>query len=377
MGSFCGKEQQVSPREQAEKAQAEEIDKRIRKERRAEKDVPKLLLLGAGESGKSTIFKQIKVLFQEGFADGERVNYKAVVHANCFESTKILLDGQIEFAAADPGKYTLLPENKELGDAFLEIGSGPEFPALSLDVAENIKALWKDPAIQATYERGNELQLPDCTAYFLNDVQRLAQPGYVPTQDDILFSRVRTTGIVETEFSPGSSVLYKLFDVGGQRNERRKWIHLFEGVTAVIFCAALSEYDKNLVEDESKNRMVETKELFDWVLKEPWFEKASFLLFLNKFDLFEQKIQKVPLNVCEWFSDYKPVTTGRAEVEHAYEFVEKKFRGIYQKNRNAGNVERVFQVYRTTAVDQTIVRKTFSLVEEALTRRRLIEANLL
>ncbi|CAM6107491.1 unnamed protein product [Calypogeia fissa] len=84
-----------------------------------------------------------------------RVNYKAVVHANCFESIKILLDGQIEFAAADPGKYTLLPENKELGDAFLGIGSGSEFPALSLDVAETIKALWKDPAIQATYERGN------------------------------------------------------------------------------------------------------------------------------------------------------------------------------------------------------------------------------
>lgn len=35
--------------------------------------------------------------------------------------------------------------------------------------------------------------------------------------------------------------MYRLFDVGGQRNERRKWIHLFEGVTAVIFCAAISE----------------------------------------------------------------------------------------------------------------------------------------
>lgn len=40
-----------------------------------------------------------------------------------------------------------------------------------------------------------------------------------------------------------SGEVYRLFDVGGQRNERRKWIHLFEGVTAVIFCAAISEYD--------------------------------------------------------------------------------------------------------------------------------------
>lgn len=38
-----------------------------------------------------------------------------------------------------------------------------------------------------------------------------------------------------------SGEVYRLFDVGGQRNERRKWIHLFEGVSAVIFCAAISE----------------------------------------------------------------------------------------------------------------------------------------
>jgi hypothetical protein len=66
--------------------------------------------------------------------------------------------------------------------------------------------------------------------------------------------------------------VYRLYDVGGQRNERRKWIHLFEGVNAVIFCAAISEYDQMLFEDETKNRMMETKELFDWVLKQRCFE---------------------------------------------------------------------------------------------------------
>jgi hypothetical protein len=70
-----------------------------------------------------------------------------------------------------------------------------------------------------------------------------------------------------------------LFDVGGQRNERRKWIHLFDGVTAVIFCAALSEYDQTLFEDESTNRMIETKELFEWVLKEPTFEVYYYYYF--------------------------------------------------------------------------------------------------
>jgi len=42
-----------------------------------------------------------------------------------------------------------------------------------------------------------------------------------------------------------------LFDVGGQRSERKKWIHCFEDVTAIIFCVAMSEYDQVLQEDET------------------------------------------------------------------------------------------------------------------------------
>ena len=49
-------------------------------------------------------------------------------------------------------------------------------------------------------------------------------------------------------------LFYRMFDVGGQRSERKKWIHCFEGVTAIIFCVALSGYDLVLAEDEEMNR---------------------------------------------------------------------------------------------------------------------------
>ncbi|GAB2225882.1 hypothetical protein Droror1_Dr00021652 [Drosera rotundifolia] len=74
-----------------------------------------------------------------------------------------------------------------------------------------------------------------------------------------------------------SGEVYRIYDVGGQKNERRKWIHLFEGVTAVIFFAAISEYDQMLCEEENSNQMMETKELFEWILKQPYFEKISFI----------------------------------------------------------------------------------------------------
>lgn len=78
----------------------------------------------------------------------------------------------------------------------------------------------------------------------------MAHPHYLPTDQDILRSRVKTTGITETTFLVGD-LTYKIFDVGGQRSERKKWIHCFENVTALVFLVSLSEYDQMLYEDES------------------------------------------------------------------------------------------------------------------------------
>uniref|UniRef100_A0A0E0DQ56 Guanine nucleotide-binding protein alpha subunit n=1 Tax=Oryza meridionalis TaxID=40149 RepID=A0A0E0DQ56_9ORYZ len=127
-----------------------------------------------------------------------------------------------------------------------------------------------------------------------------------------------------------------------------------KGESGFIFLKVLMRYDQMLFEDETKNRMMEIKELFDWVLKQRCFEKTSFMLFLNKFDIFEKKIQKVPLSVCEWFKDYQPIAPRKQEVEHAYEFVKKKFEELYFQSSKL-----YFKIYRTTALDQKLVKKTF------------------
>ncbi|KAF9662288.1 hypothetical protein SADUNF_Sadunf18G0037400 [Salix dunnii] len=366
-----------------------------------------------------SIFKNfcflIKLLFQSGFDEAELKSYISVIHENVYQTIKVLHDGSKELAQneTDSLKYVISNENKDIGQKLSEIEGRLDHPSLTKELAQEIETLWRDAAIQETYARGNELQVPDCTPYFMENLQRLSDANYIPTktfcikncslslwifgitsasvdnfsvfivfQDDVLYARARTTGVVEIQFSPvgenkKSGEVYRLFDVGGQRNERRKWIHLFEGVTAVIFCAAISEYDQTLFEDENKNRMIETKELFEWVLKQPCFEKTSFMLFLNKFDIFEKKVLKVPLNVCEWFKDYQPVLTGKQEIEHAYEFVKTKFEELYFQSTTPDRVDRVFKIYRTTALDQKLVKKTFKLVDETLRRRNLFEAGLL
>lgn len=61
---------------------------------------------------------------------------------------------------------------------------------------------------------------------------------------------MKTTGITETTFQV-QGLEYRVLDVGGQRSERRKWIHCFENVTALIFIVSLSEYDQVLYEDQT------------------------------------------------------------------------------------------------------------------------------
>jgi len=119
-----------------------------------------------------------------------------------------------------------------------------------------------------------------------------------------------------------------MFDVGGQRSERKKWIHCFENVTSIIFCVALSEYDQVLLEESSQNRMHESLILFDSVVNSRWFVRTSIILFLNKVDLFKQKLGRSPL--ANYFPDY----TGGNDVNRAAKYLLWRFNQVNRAHLN-------------------------------------------
>ena len=139
------------------------------------------------------------------------------------------------------------------------------------------------------------------SSYF-DSIGRISQPDYLPNDQDVLRSRVKTTGITETTFIIGE-LTYRMFDVGGQRSERKKWIHCFENVTTILFLVAISEYDQLLFEDETVNRMQEALTLFDSICNSRWFVKTSIILFLNKIDRFKEKLPVSPMK--NYFPDYE------------------------------------------------------------------------
>lgn len=255
----------------------------------------KLLLLGAGESGKSTVFKQMKVLYGKGLSDDEAKLIAPVVHSNMIVLLRAVMD-QVETygRVKDLGCKDEFEALKDLKE---------EESMITEDLGKKLKLLWKDPVLQEVWAKRSEYQVVESTAAFFTDanIDRITAPGYVASQADMLLTRIRTSGIVEEQYDI-DGVSFCMYDVGGQRNERKKWIHCFEDVTAVIFVVGLSEYDQKLYEQADVNRMTEALDLFSDIVNNRYFDNSAMILFLNKKDLFATKVQKVAIK--ESFPDY-------------------------------------------------------------------------
>lgn len=84
---------------------------------------------------------------------------------------------------------------------FFSLASATEEGELTPDLVKLMKRLWADSGVQECFLRSREYQLNDSAAYYLNALDRISLPNYVPTQQDVLRTRVKTTGIIETNFS--------------------------------------------------------------------------------------------------------------------------------------------------------------------------------
>lgn len=272
MGNICNginlTEEEKNARK-LEKDQSRELDKKIRDESRQDSQVNKLLLLGAGESGKSTLFKQMVNIYQQGYNDEDRKGFIPIIHNNVLTTIRTLCKQCELISNENPYKLEdVVPCESQQELRMINECNDDEF---TTELGEAVKKLWKDPGIIYTYENRGKFQLLDSAKYFLDKIDDISTPSYVPSEMDVLRSRARTTGIVENNFKIQDNE-FKMFDVGGQRNERKKWIHCFENVTAVIFVAAISEYDQQLYEDETQNRMIESLNLFEEICNLKWFK---------------------------------------------------------------------------------------------------------
>jgi hypothetical protein len=254
----------------------------------SENKIRKVILIGAGDGAKSTFFKQVQHLLGKGFTNDEIVSYKDKIRVNMVQGVQTLC--QIS------GKLGLGVEqkNKQLHDEFMAIYVYEYLitPTILWDRAcHYLKPLWHDQMLQEAYKRRVPHQFPVTMEYYLNSIDRILPSHYVPNINDVLNVRIKTTGIVETEVLI-KNVLVRFNDIGGQRNERKKWIHCFDGKDVFIYCMALSEINEVCYEDDKTNRMLESLRCFEELSSSTDYIPlhVPFILFMSQVDLFAKKI---------------------------------------------------------------------------------------
>ncbi|KAJ7952894.1 Extra-large guanine nucleotide-binding protein like [Quillaja saponaria] len=352
----------------------------------------KLLLVGYSGSGTSTIFKQAKILYKDvPFSKDERENIKMIIQSNVYGYLGILLEGRERFedeclgdlkkerfsGVLDPRgninnnydktMYSIGPRLKAFSDWLLKTmvwgNLDAIFPAATREYAPLIEELWNDAAIKATYKRKSELEmLSSVASLFLRAGKAvdILRTDYEPSDLDILYAEGVTSsnGLASVDFSfpqsatddtvdaadkPESLTRYQLIRVQARGlGENCKWLEMFEDVGMVIFCVSLSDYDQFSPDGDgcTTNKMLLSRKFFESIVTHPTFEQMDFLLILNKFDLFEEKIEQVPLTRCDWFNDFHPIISRRSSSSNnsnnnptlgqlAFHYIAVKFKRLY------------------------------------------------
>ncbi|XP_049324111.1 guanine nucleotide-binding protein G(o) subunit alpha [Astyanax mexicanus] len=269
----------VSEKEKRAMAHSAKIDQDLGERGRQEANVLKILLLGTPESGKSTLLKQMKIIYSRGFTKDELVSFTPAVLDNLLTSMKCVLHGMGVLRINLSNR-----KNKAHARCVLKcescVGEDGELIPFA---AFAFCSLWGDQGVRLAAAKGHEYQLNDSALYFFENMGRIIAPNYVPTEADVLRVRVRTRGIIETQFSYKNSI-YRMYDVGSLRSERKKWFSYFDDARAVLFVVALNGYDLTLPERPCLIRYnVNVKSNFCQYL-------CSQILYMNKTDLFCEKI---------------------------------------------------------------------------------------
>ncbi|XP_063217834.1 guanine nucleotide-binding protein G(f) subunit alpha-like isoform X2 [Bacillus rossius redtenbacheri] len=381
-------------RQQSEERKAsKELDKKIRLWSQQYNKAIKLLLLGPGESGKTTILKQMKILHIKGFSDSERLAIVSQIRQNVHESIYDIVRNMTQL---DPPIDLDDDQSGNSAVYILDLGKqGPQ--KFDTQYFDHVQILWGDSGVQECYRRSSEFQLISSAKYFLDRIDKVRLPGYNPSDQDILHSRKRTTGIQKIEFTVkvpasygGGSQTFWMFDVGGQRGERHKWIQVFEGIQAILFLTAASDYDLVLREDRTVNRLRETVELFDNVWNSRFLQEAGYIMFLNKQDVLKEKTESGK-RIGDYFPEYHnykfikkgipfdEYTKTKCFIRDLFVEVTRKRRNTQLDNqlRNSGLVvpartkPRECYYHFTTATDTDNIRKVFDDVHSMI-----IEMNL-
>jgi len=321
----------------------------------------KILLLGSGECGKSTLYRQIsnilsqlKALQVKAFIPSIYENIWKMSHQIILSCKKRNASKPFEYEDTKSAAELLLHFEKEFSEFKDDCG-------YTYNHYQAILTLWKDPKVYEIFQkyRGIDFHVNDGADYLFrrDNLERFKpKPDFMPNFEDIIQCRKKTTGINKLKFKVGQKE-FIITDVGGQRMERKKWPNAFEHISVLIFVASLGDFDQMCYEDDITNRMKEAIELFEKTINNELFVNQKILLLLNKKDVLTEKLKKKDLKEC--FEDFE----GGNDYDKCTQFITTKF-----IENNKGDQKRITTKI-VQATDGKSVNEVFEKIKSMLAQK--------
>ena len=306
----------------------------------------KILLIGAGESGKSTLVKQVKRIYCGGFLTRERESFKDILSTSIISDMQILVDVMINSTY----KYS-----SDIEPAVQAIKSLDPQETIDSTIADILLQVWNDQAMSMVYSESKSLGIAENFEYFMGKIKEIAKSDYVPSDLDILKARIRSIGHSDMKVMI-NDIKTKIVDIGGQKSERKHWENCFKGLNYIVFVHSLSDFDQVLFEDGETSRTTDSLKIFESLFCHTLLKNLPIFIIFNKTDLFESKLK----TSWEAFTKvYEGYEGKKGDIEQCTNHVKKAFEKRIPKDRN-GWIDFSF----TCAMDDVSVSKSI----EALSR---------
>jgi guanine nucleotide-binding protein G(i) subunit alpha len=192
---------------------------------------------------------------------------------------------------------------------------------------------------------------------WFKEIQRIAQPDYIPTESDILRIQDRSADVREYTFTT-HKLNIRVFDWGVHNHKLVGMFHPFDALTSLLLVVDLSSYDEDehhLPSGDSLNSVTTALETFGAIVNNQRFMRSGVILFFNKVGRFKQKLATHPL--CNYFPDF----SGGNNFERATDYIISRFHQVNQARR------RIY-IHFTESADRSNISMMFAAINDTLIR---------
>ncbi|KAL0958015.1 hypothetical protein HGRIS_000188 [Hohenbuehelia grisea] len=271
--------------------------------------------------------------------------------------------------------YNTLNGRRPMSAGNVGLESADEAQEVLHACARDMAHLWSDTWVRDTLKR-RKVRLEEGPGFFLNDLERVTSLKYMPSEDDVLKARLKTVGVSEYRFEMeiaagrDSGTEWRIVDVGGSRSQVATWVPFFDDVDAIIFLAPISGFDQVLSEDRTVNRLEDSVLLWKAVCSNKLLANVDLVLFLNKCDLLEAKLNS-GIRLAKYVRSYGDRDN---DVDTVSKYLRSKFSAIH---REYSPNPRKFYAFCTSVTDTATTAGIIASVRDMVIRQHLKQSKLL